>query len=64
MKQNKRTYLMIGGTLLPAFVGVSVAVAMRKGATLNTWDLLLFAGLSVVGGYVTAKTLEGIEMVK
>lgn len=53
---------MIGGTLLPAFVGVSVAVAMRKGVKLTAWDLLLFAGLSVVGGYATAKTLETIEI--
>lgn len=49
---------MTAGTLLPAFVGVGVVMAFKKSARLGMTELLLFAGLSVAGGYFTAKLLK------
>ena len=55
---KKETYLMIGGTLLPAFVGTAIYMAYKKQAKLEMTNLLIFATLSVVGGYFTAKMLK------
>ena len=49
---------MIGGTFLPAFIGVGVAMAVTKRANVKMTDLFLFAGLSAVGGYMTAQMLK------
>lgn len=45
-ENQKRAYLMTGGTLLPAFVGI------------NGSTLLLFATLSVLGGFFTSQIIE------
>lgn len=58
MEKKNKTYLMLGGTFLPAFVGVGIAMAMTKRANVKMTDLLIFAGLSAIGGYVTAQMLK------
>jgi hypothetical protein len=54
---SKKAYLMTSGTLLPAFVGVGIIMAVKGQAKLGVTELLIFAGLSVAGGYITAKLL-------
>lgn len=57
-ENQKRAYLMTGGTLLPAFVGV-IAVASKQGQfKINGSTLLLFATLSVLGGFFTSQIIE------
>lgn len=60
MDAVKRSYLMIGGTLLPAFAGVHIASMITKKpfSTKDSNMLLLFAGLSVLGGYATSRLLK------
>lgn len=53
--KHKRTYLMIGGTFLPAFVGYLIAKSM--GGTESTRNLIFIAGL-VAGGMITSKMLK------
>jgi hypothetical protein len=57
MDKNK-TYLMLGGTFLPAFVAVSAHLAYHKKLQLGTTDLLIFAGACAIGGYLTAQMLK------
>ena len=54
--KNKKSYLMIGGTFLPAFIGYVAAKSL--GASESTKNLVAIAGL-VVGGMVTSKMLKG-----
>jgi len=54
----KRTYLMISGTLFPAFVITAINMAANKRGKVTMTDLLLFAGASVLGGYYTSKLLK------
>jgi hypothetical protein len=49
---------MLGGTFLPAFFGTALNIAIQKRAKLTMVDLLIFAGLSAVGGFYTAKILK------
>jgi hypothetical protein len=58
MEKTKKVYLMSAGTLLPAFVGTAIYMAIKKQANLNMTNLLIFAGLSIIGGYYTAKLLN------
>lgn len=58
MEKIKKPYLMIGGTLLPAFVGVCAYVAIKKQAKTDVTAIILFAALAVVGGYYTSKLLK------
>ena len=58
MKKLKKPYLMVGGTLLPAFAGVCAYVAIKKQAKTDVTAIILFAALAVVGGYITAKMLK------
>ena len=55
---DKKTYIMLGGTFLPAFVGTAMNIAIQKRAKLTMTDLLIFASLSAVGGYITAKMIK------
>jgi len=59
-EKQKRGYIMVGGTLLPAFVGVGIMSMVNKSniSFKDTKTLLLFAGLSVLGGIVTANILK------
>ena len=59
-EKQKRGYIMVGGTLLPAFVGVGIMSMVNKSniSFKDTKTLLLFAGLSVLGGMVTASILK------
>lgn len=56
--KTKRVYLMTAGTLLPAFAAISARMAYKRSVTLEMTDLLLFAGTSILGGYITAKMLK------
>jgi len=56
--QQKKTYLMLGGTFLPAFIGVIGYASVKKDFKVTGGMILLFAGLSAVGGYVTSKMLD------
>ena len=58
MTKTNKTYLMIGGTLTPAFVGMLMLAGIRKQCLFDSYALLTFAGLACVGGYVTAKILK------
>jgi hypothetical protein len=58
MEKTKKIYLMSAGTLLPAFVGTAAYMAIKKQAKLNMTNILIFAALSIAGGYFTAKMLK------
>lgn len=53
--KNKKAYLMIGGTFLPAFIGYSIAKAMGAGEA--TKNIVAVAGL-IAGGMITSKMLK------
>ena len=55
---KKETYLMLGGTFLPAFIVLGVAMAIKKEAKLDAWDILLFTGATAIGGSITARILK------
>ena len=57
-ESQKKVYLMTGGTFLPAFTGLIILGAIRKSMTFKAIDILAFAGLSLVGGFVTSKMLH------
>lgn len=58
---NKKIYLMLGGTFLPAFIVLGLHIAYHKRCAFKMSDLLLFAGASAIGGFVTAKMLNKKE---
>ena len=53
--KNKKAYLMIGGTFLPAFIGYSIAGSL--GFNQNVKNVIAIAGL-IAGGMVTSKMLK------
>jgi hypothetical protein len=53
--KHKRTYLMVAGTLLPAFVAKKIGDAMNLNE--STQNVLFIAGL-IAGGLLTAKMLK------
>lgn len=55
LMKNKKAYLMIGGTFLPAFIGYSIAKAMGAGEA--TKNIVAVAGL-IAGGMITSKMLK------
>jgi len=57
-EQQKKVYLMLGGTFLPAFVGVIGYASIKKEFKVTGGMILLFAGLSAVGGYLTSKMID------
>lgn len=57
-EEKKKVYLMLGGTFLPAFTGVILLAAYKKQFKVDGNMLLLFAGLSAIGGALTSKMLE------
>jgi len=58
-QKQKDIYLMLGGTFLPAFVGILSVAAYQKQLKFSGFNLLLFAGLSAIGGYYTSQILKG-----
>lgn len=54
----KKSYLMVGGTLLPAFIAVLVRASVKNKITFKASDIIIFAGLSVLGGYATSQMLK------
>jgi len=57
----KKPYLMTAGVLAPAFLLTAAHIAYHKRANLKMSDLLIFATVSVVAGFITARMLEGTE---
>ena len=51
-------YLMTSGVLAPALIGVLVHRMYHKSMVFKASDILLFAGISIVGGFLSAKMLE------
>lgn len=63
MTRANKTYLMVGGTLLPAFAFTAAhAMYHKRGGKYKTSDILIFAGGSILGGFLTAKMLKDIEV--
>lgn len=60
---NKKTYLMLGGTFLPAFIAVgAVSVFTKSSVNMKSAKFLLtFAIASAVGGFITAKMIKDIN---
>lgn len=60
MNKHEVTYLMIGGTLLPAFAAVYIysLIAKRDISLKDVEYLSIFAIASIIGGYYTAKILK------
>jgi len=56
-ESQKRVYLMLGGTFLPAFIGVITVATIKKDFKVTGGMLLFFAGLSAVGGFATSKMI-------
>ena len=52
---HKKTYLMVAGTFLPAFIAKEVGKAV--GVNDGTQDILFIAGL-IAGGMLSAKMLK------
>ena len=65
MTSTDKTYLMIGGTQLPAFVGVAALALISKESisAKSAKYLLTFAALSVIGGYFSSKMIKRAETV-
>lgn len=63
MNKKEQAYLMIGGTLLPAFIGVgAISLMTKKPITMkNSTYIMAFAGLSIAGGFLSARMIEGIK---
>ena len=60
MSKSNKIYLMAAGTFLPAFTGLFIMKAINKDAIkFDTKEILIFSGLALIGGYVTAKALKG-----
>jgi hypothetical protein len=55
LMKNKKTYLMIGGTFFPAFVGYSIAGSL--GFSQNVKNVVAIAGF-IAGGIITSKMLK------
>ena len=63
MKPSDKTYLMIGGTFLPAFMAVGAVSLLTKtpiSATSGKF-ILTFAIASALGGFMSAKMIKRIE---
>ena len=56
-ESQKRVYLMLGGTFLPAFIGVIGYASIKKDFKVTGGMILFFAGLSALGGYATSKMI-------
>ena len=50
---------MSAGVLAPAFAAVLIHRAYHKDMVFKSSDLLIFAGVAVVAGFVSAKMLKG-----
>lgn len=63
MNKKEQAYLMIGGTLLPAFIGVgAVSILTKEPITMkNSTYIMAFAGLSIAGGFLSSRMIEGIK---
>ena len=60
MNNKEKYYLIIAGTFLPAFIGVTVLSTIRKEQYLDRNSILVFSGLSIVGAYITSKIIKDI----
>jgi hypothetical protein len=58
ISKNGKIYLMIAGSLIPAFIGILVHGMYHKRFAFRSSDILIFAVLSMFGGYYSAKILE------
>ena len=63
MKKTDKTYLMVAGTLLPAFAGVAIVNLFSKdGITAKSAKYLItFGALSIVGGWFSAQVIKRAE---
>ena len=63
MTQPVKTYLMLGGTFLPAFIGIGVLSLVKKQSIdlKNSQYLLVFILASAIGGYLTSKMIKNAE---
>jgi hypothetical protein len=63
MKKLDKTYLMVGGTLLPAFLGVGIVSLISKEPITpkSAKYLIAFAVLSVAGGFFSAQMIKRAE---
>jgi len=63
MKQSEKTYMMLGGTFLPAFIAVGALSLLSKQpiSAKSAKFLITFAVASAVGGYITANMIKKIE---
>ena len=63
MKRTDKIYLMLAGTFLPAFIGISAySVLFKKNISMKSAEfLLIFAAMSSIGGYSTAKMIKKYE---
>lgn len=55
LMKNKKTYLMIAGTFLPAFIGYTIAKSL--GSSEATKNVIAIAGL-IAGGMITSRMLR------
>ena len=60
MTKAQRGYMMVGGTLLPAFLAVGLVSLLSKSpiSVKETKYVLAFAAASIIGGFVSAKMLK------
>lgn len=62
MENNEKSYLMIAGTFLPAFLGIGLySIATKKNISFkNSEFIILFAAFSSLGGFMSAKMIKKV----
>jgi hypothetical protein len=58
MEKVAKTYLMISGTLMPAMAGITLLNIVRKHNIIDNKTIMIFAGLSILSAYATARMLN------
>jgi len=63
MTKKQKTYLMLGGTFLPAFISIGVLSIIRKQPIdfKSSSNLMVFIIASAIGGFATSKMIKDSE---
>lgn len=63
MNRAKKTYLMLGGTFLPAFGAIAVLSIINKQPLelKGVKNIMVFAIAAAIGGFITSKIITDME---
>ena len=51
-------YLLISGTLMPAMAAITILNIVRKHNYIDKNTIMLFAGVTILSGYITARIIN------